>query len=318
MKLLGEDLRRRGHFDLETKATTNDNKKEAIHLLTVLKEALVKQNAALQKNIQRHHLFGKAVINAAAILSEGNDDVQRRKDSKTGWRVYFPFGEPSFHYHPITRSQFQAAIDSCYIGLLEQPLQVAGQCFNWNVHHTIVTKDQSYSTHARFTKSLQCSLDAAVTTVGNDINRDVWPVIMNFGGRCRTQVLQQFDANSRVLVCNVFGAVNLRYICLMQRSQIENGGKQVVTFVATIFDSKENKRSRSAETDQDKLEWVTKGTSTLTLTELDHGCIDVVCHHWGCYQGSLHAQHMIVGWTQGIVQWEQRLMSTGPLPIYYV
>ncbi|KAL3668944.1 hypothetical protein V7S43_006232 [Phytophthora oleae] len=320
MKLLAEDLRRTGDFDLETRATTNHAKMKAIRLFAVLKVALAEQNAVLRTNIQRHHLLTKAMIDVSQIFREDKGTALPRNAAKAGWRVHFPFGEPSFHFHPITRDQFKAAMDSCCAGLLEQPLHVAGECLNWNVQHATVFsqgKDQPFLACARFIKRLQCSLDAAVSTVENDIDRDAWPVIvtpMNFDSYCSSQVLQQFDDNSRVLVRNIFGRVSLRYICLMQRfRRSERGEKQVITFAATIFDSEDNKRSRSAETDQDKVEWVTEGRSVLTLTELDHSSIDVVYDRWGGSQGSLHAQQLIVEWAQNIVQWEQRLLSTGLL-----
>ncbi|GMF65396.1 unnamed protein product [Phytophthora lilii] len=88
----------------------------------------------------------------------------------------------------------------------------------------------------------------SITTVFEAMNkedRDSWPVIvtsLNWGsaalGGASTVVLQEFDENSSVLVRNVNGTVNLRYVCFAHRSRwTEEKGKRVISYAMVISDS---------------------------------------------------------------------------------
>ncbi|ETP27904.1 hypothetical protein F442_22811 [Phytophthora nicotianae P10297] len=76
-----------------------------------------------------------------------------------------------------------------------------------------------------------------------------------------------------------------------------------------ITDSESNKRSRSTETNLDKVEWVTEGGANLTLTETHDDTVAVVYDHWGGSQGTLHAKYLFVQWAHYALRWEQMVTS---------
>ncbi|GMF37100.1 unnamed protein product [Phytophthora lilii] len=116
-------------------------------------------------------------------------------------------------------------------------------------------------------------------------------------GGASTVVLQEFDENSSVLVRNVNGTVNLRYVCFAHRSRwTEEMGKRVISYAMVISDSEANKPSRSTESNESEVHWRTEGGVHLMLTEVDDNNIDVVYNHWGECDSGLHAQYLFVQW----------------------
>ncbi|RLN61835.1 hypothetical protein BBJ29_003859 [Phytophthora kernoviae] len=73
--------------------------KSALQELVVERDALSKQNLALREEIIRHQELHKALVQ-----TEGETEAPTMlpKDDKDGWRVQFPTGVPSFHFHPWT------------------------------------------------------------------------------------------------------------------------------------------------------------------------------------------------------------------------
>lgn len=43
----------------------------------------------------------------------------------------------------------------------------------------------------------------------------------------------------------------------------------------------------------------------MAITEVDGNSIDIVCDHWAACQSELHAEYLMIQWTQFSVWWEQ-------------
>lgn len=182
-------------------------------------------------------------------------------------------------------------MDSFIATLASEPptVSLGGEFLEWNVLHAPVlsaAEDHSLVAMSRFTKRVHCSLSVAAESMNKE-ERYSWPVIVTpiswggvTSGRASTQVLQEFDDNSCVLVHNVQGCTNLRYICLVRRHQwTEREGKRAITYTMLIADSEANKHSRFAEANEDEVQWVTEGGAHQTMIEVDAGTIDVVYDH---------------------------------------
>ncbi|OWZ07534.1 hypothetical protein PHMEG_00020059 [Phytophthora megakarya] len=291
-------------------------------------EDLRVQNVALRKEIGIHTNYLQVLEEAAA-----SEDAQEEEsilppsiDELSSWRVRFPSGEPSFHFHPFTRDIFDVTMNSCYASLLTNPPNVSlgGDFLGWQVRHTTMSstsEDHPLVAKSRFTKRICSSLLAVDEIMGKeDIN--TWPVIvtpMSWGvslGRASTHILQEFDGNSLVLVRNVQGSVNLRYICFVQRHRwTERGEKRVITYTMTIADSPANRRNRWAEENDDEVQWITEGGAQLAIVEVDDGTVDVVYDHWGGCESALHAQYLFVQWAHYALRWEQMVVPSNLLPV---
>ncbi|KAG6612417.1 uncharacterized protein IUM83_10622 [Phytophthora cinnamomi] len=299
--------------------TTQDK----LHELVVEIDALRQQNVAIQKHIKVHREF-QQVLEDLDFSQQDEEFILPVIDELSGWRVSFPDGEPSFHFHPFTRQDFDSTVDLCSVDVSSSPCAVnlAREFLGWNVCHataTSVENNGSLVAKARFTKRIHCSVEIANEAMRKE-RRDEWPIIitpMKWGGsssgRATTLVLQQFDNNTSVLVTNIHGRVNLRYICLAHRHRWRTpgvDGKRTVTYTMVIADSEANKRSRTAEANEDEVEWVTEGGTQLTITEVDDGTIDVAYDHWGVCQGNLHAQYLFVQWAHYALCWEQMVVPS--------
>ncbi|OWY98350.1 hypothetical protein PHMEG_00030905 [Phytophthora megakarya] len=285
------------------------------------------QNAALRKEIDvfRNYVHGLEGMVATEDTQKGESILPPTIDELCSWRVRFPNGEPSFHFHPFTRDIFDVTMNSCYASLLRNhPTVNFGSDFlGWNVHHETVAStsdNQSLVAKSRFTKRIRSSL-LAVDEIMAKEEIDSWPVIvapMDWGitlGRISTHILQEFEDNSLVLVRNVQGSVHFRYICFVQRHRwTERGGKRVITYTMTIADSPANRRNRWAEKNDDEVQWITEGGSQLAIVEVDEDAVDVVYDHWGGCDSSLHAQYLSVLWAQYALRWEQMVVPSNLLP----
>ncbi|ETK86400.1 hypothetical protein L915_08964, partial [Phytophthora nicotianae] len=100
---------------------------------------------------------------------------------------------------------------------------VVGKIFGWNVHPAPLTRNAetgSLVAHVRLTTRVKCSLkDADAMVSSSDVNS--WPLVATPAvwtkGEHVTQVLQQLDMNSLVLVTNIPGKVHFRYLHLVWR-----------------------------------------------------------------------------------------------------
>ncbi|KAL4158942.1 hypothetical protein PRNP1_004716 [Phytophthora ramorum] len=294
---------------------------DTLRELMVEIEGLRHQNIALRNHIGLHSEFLQLLHEANQPQDEQNESILPCIEEQSGRRVHFPGGEPSFYYHPFTRGMFDNTMDSCASQLSPTALPGSGvgEFLGWNVRQATLASGlgcQYLVAKARFSKRVQCSLREAFETMKRE-RIDSWPVIvtpMNWSSSSSdvsTIVLQRFDDNTSVLVRSVQGEVNLRYVCLVQRScWTERDGKRVITYGMVIADSEANKRNRSVETDTGEVEWIPEGGAHLTLTEVDDKTIDVVYDHWGGCQGTLHAQYLFVQWAHYAFRWEQMVVPS--------
>ncbi|KAG6945848.1 hypothetical protein JG688_00016348 [Phytophthora aleatoria] len=288
-------------------------------------EDLRQQNGALRKQVGLHRDYTQVLLEAEQANAQEDESVLPPTDELSGWRVRFPSGGPSFHFHPFAREPFDSVMDSCTSSLASEPptVNLGGEFLGWNVLHATVTStvdDHSLVAKSRFTKRIRRSL-LEVDEVMSKEDRNSWPVIvtpMNWSGitgRASVQVLQEFDDNTCVLVHNAQGSTNLRYICLVRRHRwTELDGKPVITYTMRIADSEANKRSRTAEADEDEVQWVMEGGAQLTIAEVDDGSVDVVYDHWGGCESALHAQYLFVQWAHYALHWEQMVLPSNLLP----
>ncbi|KAE9173596.1 hypothetical protein PF004_g26924 [Phytophthora fragariae] len=293
-----------------------------LHQFAVEIEALRKEKLELRKQLALHTSFHKVLLSTSTNQPDEGGSILPTNDAAPDWRVYFPGGEPSFHFYPFTRSDFDAVVDSCASELTYKysATNRAGDFIGWNVYHAVVPSkldSGSLVARARFTKRVQCSLPAAFEAMNHEeINS--WPLIvmqMNWSGvsssGASTVLLQQFDDNTFVLVHNVRSDFNLRYLCVVYRSRwTERDGKRAVTYAMVIADSEANKRSRLAEANDDEVKWVEEGGAHLTFIEAEDNSIDVVYEHWGSCEDTLHARYLFVQWANYALRWEQMVLSS--------
>ncbi|POM62572.1 hypothetical protein PHPALM_28264 [Phytophthora palmivora] len=126
-------------------------------------------------------------------------------------------------------------------------------------------------------------------------------------GKASTQVLQELDQDLFVFAHDIPGLdKNLRYLFQVRRSQWKLlDGKRKLTASLVIIDSDSNRRSRDTDASQGKVEWATEGGIQVSVTEVDENSIDVICDHWASCESKLHAEYLMIQWTQFAVWWEQ-------------
>ncbi|KAL4106515.1 hypothetical protein PRIC1_004566 [Phytophthora ramorum] len=239
------------------------------------------------------------------------------EQDEQGRRVHFVNGEPSFYFHPFTRSEYDAVLKRCDKTLAFEPpqIEVAGALFGWTVHHAPLTRraDDSIVAHARFTRRVHCSLDDADKML-HTLDIDAWPLVFTpptweSHQREQTccQILQEFDTDAYVLVRDILGPLHFRYINLARRSLTKEqpDGRRMATYATVITDSEANARCRAAEQAELYIHWVQEGGTYIKFTEIDENTVDVSYDHWSSCHDELHARHLFVGWAQFAIQIQQ-------------
>ncbi|KAG7382058.1 hypothetical protein PHYPSEUDO_005324 [Phytophthora pseudosyringae] len=310
------------------RGSSHNGAPDTLRELFVEIEDLRHQNGALRKQLGRFKAFQHALLEAAQECDRQQEEpILPTVDENSGWRVYFSGGEPSFYFHPFSRDAFDTVIDTCTASLALEPpaMNLGGEFLGWSVLHATVTSavdGHALVAKSRFTKRLRCSLLEVADAMSKE-DRNSWPVIvtpLNWGGttgRARTEVLQEFDNNTCVLVHNVQDTrgSNLRYICLVRRHRwTEREGQRVITYTMRLADSEANKRSRIAEANDDDLQWITEGGAQLTIVEIEDGVVDVMYDHWGGCESALHAQYLFVQWAHYALRFEQMVVPAKLLP----
>ncbi|KAG3147528.1 hypothetical protein PC128_g23769, partial [Phytophthora cactorum] len=143
-----------------------------IRLASLAQEGLVDSNT-----IQGQHVRIGNVYDAC----EKSPWTSRPDSTDSGWRVQFPNGEPSFHFHPFTHDHFDDVIQTCHSVLGEDPpyIKLVGSLFGWKMHSAPLTRrreDELPVTHARFTTRFQCSLDD-MNDILPKLGLSAWPLI---------------------------------------------------------------------------------------------------------------------------------------------
>ncbi|KAJ8542596.1 hypothetical protein ON010_g12215 [Phytophthora cinnamomi] len=290
---------------------------DALRGLVVEREALQKQNMALREEIRRHEKLQLVMREASEDPMEKEESKLLSSDKGAGWRVNFEEGE-SFFFHPLTRGEFDATMQR-FDAELERgkaTLSMVGTFFGWEVLKAplaTAADGKSLWVRTRVSKRLRCSLDVH-QKMSYIKQKDLSPMVITPVGwglhkriNVSTQVLQEFDQDAIVFVHNIPGLEkDLRYLFQVRRAQwkLEDGRRKLTASVA-ITDSDANRRSRNAEGSQDRVEWATEGGIHVAVTEVDGNSIEVVCDHWAACQSQLHAEYLMIQWTQFSVWWEQ-------------
>ncbi|KAE9038194.1 hypothetical protein PR003_g7242 [Phytophthora rubi] len=289
----------------------------ALRELVVEREALQTQNVALREEIKRHEKL-QALVHETSEDPTGVEESTLLSHGESGWRVNFEGGGPSFYFHPLTRDEFDTTMQRFDAELKsgKSSLSMVRTFFGWEVRKSpLVTASDGKSllVRTRVSKRLRCSLDVH-QKLSYTKQKDLSPIIVTPVGwglhkrtNVSTQVLQEFDQDAVVLAHNIPGPEkDLRYLFQVRRSQWQlQDGRRKLTASLVITDSDANRRSRDAEGFQDGVEWATEGGIYVAITEVDENYIDVVCDHWAACQSELHAEYLMIQWTQFSVWWEQ-------------
>ncbi|KAH7482327.1 uncharacterized protein KRP23_5499 [Phytophthora ramorum] len=300
---------------------------DALRELAVEREGLQKQNLALREEILRHEKFKKALLEARDDPMENEESTLLRNTADSGWRVHFDGGEASFHFHPFTRDEFDDRMKLFDAELKSgmASLMLAGTFFGWEMYRVPLVASAVDSkrlvARIRLTKRLKCSLSVH-QKMSYTKQKDLSPMIVTPVGwglrqraRAHTQLLQEFDQDSLVFAHCIPGPEqDLQYVFQVRRAQWEllDGRRKVATSLV-ITDSEANRRSRDSETSQDKVEWATEGAIHVSVTEVDENSVDVACNYWASCENKLHAEYLMIQWTQFAVWWEQLIVPSNLL-----
>ncbi|KAJ8533246.1 hypothetical protein ON010_g14008 [Phytophthora cinnamomi] len=325
---------------MDADGITPDSFEEALRLIMVEQAALTRENLVLQETISQHVKFQTMLHNDAQELLQVpckdstqttavaiNTKVKKGPllQDEGGWRVHFPNGEPSFHFHPFTREEFDEFVknDDGAFSNRYPCTDSIGMMFGWKVEYAPLTRNPEGTTfmaHAHFTRRVRCSIDSAYTILPR-LDKTMWPkpvTSKSWGhvqaGSFSCHVLQHFHKNAHVMVCNIPGDVNLRYIALAQHTRaFRSDGKREDKYMITIVDSEANARNREAEGPQDNVRWILEGGVCTTITEVDRNTVDVAYDHWAGCLSEIHGCELYVDWIRFPVGLEQAVSPTGLL-----
>ncbi|KUF88002.1 hypothetical protein AM587_10003760 [Phytophthora nicotianae] len=307
----------------------------AVHCLALEWDSLRTENVELMKEIHRQERFQSLVqaqtIGVFADATKDSDtsfaNVYPASKSSLwgptphdddGWRVKFPNGEPTFHFHPFSEAEFNNVMQNCDNQFYSKS-SVAGHLFGWTVYHAPLMRrlDNSLVGRVQLSARICCSFDDADAAVSSS-KLHLWPLAFtppNWSYSQRSgvsiQVLQSFAVDAHVLVCNIPGPVNTRYFQFARRQlQVEGNGKRSFTSSLVLADSKENVRNRAAEEPHPDVKWVNEGGARIKFTEVDDATIDVHCDTWASCEDELHARNLFIYWAQFACRWSQWMMAS--------
>ncbi|OWZ07282.1 hypothetical protein PHMEG_00020343 [Phytophthora megakarya] len=328
----------RDHLELEArrrlrgqgrKLVINDDMVHAVCRLTLESNALRSDNFRLVRELQTYERFrslSREVTesfscsmsqSASQSVREASRVSQLVASNEPGWRVHFPCGEPSFYFHPFTRAEFDSKFRICdEISATSLPWSsIAGNLFGWTVRHAPLVyrpESNSFFAHARFTTRVNWSLDDADKVMTSSPMEAIAVLFIHPDGSryqrdlVNMQVLQDFDQNGFVMVCNIPKDGHTRYFQLPRRFPMtESNGKRSIAYQMVIADTAANARNQSAEGYQPDVQWIHEGGTCLKFTEVDESTIDVSSDYWASCECKQHAQHYFMLWAEYAVQWTQ-------------
>ncbi|ETL39831.1 hypothetical protein L916_08872 [Phytophthora nicotianae] len=198
------------------------------------------------------------------------------------WRmvVHFADNSPPFYFYPFSldivdkSDPFDSKLTKHWPA--ESPV---GTFMGWNLHQTKLFRDNNLPLlRVKLLKKSRCSIEDVykVTCSQPKACRPTLAVPKNWGLNQRydvtLQVLQVFDQATHLIVDNIPGPINLRYLCVARKTQWElKGGKRKMCLSMVTVDSEDNQRRRAASPSTNEVEWLTESGMVLTLTELDGG-----------------------------------------------
>ncbi|KAG7397079.1 hypothetical protein PHYBOEH_001293 [Phytophthora boehmeriae] len=296
---------------------------QIFHQVTVETAALKSENLALQEALAQNAKFEELAqqqLQAKDYKHESHyvppvelEKTASKHQDVLGWRVFFPNDEPSFHFYPFSKAEFENIQKHNGERLKTKNPCVAtvGKLFGWTVDYAPLSQGgSSLVAHARFSRHMHCSLDH-IARILPSMDKDTWPVAVAprscgraQSGKVCVQTLQSFETHAHVLVCNIPGDVHLRYIAMARYSREEQAdGKRVDTYAIVLVDADPN--TGRSEDSQTEVQWIKKGGTFCTFTEVDETSTDVVYHHWaGCLNESL-GRELYIDWIRFAVLMEQ-------------
>ncbi|KUF81884.1 hypothetical protein AM587_10003271 [Phytophthora nicotianae] len=311
------------------KPTNSSELYSALCRLAIEGETLMREKLLLKQELYRHEYFlgiasktpesvvvvpkEKKIPQSVLDASKKSRWVAYARCEQYGWCVNFPNEEPSFFFYPFTREEFDGVIKTTLAGLGTDPL-VVGKIFGWNVHPAPLTRNAetgSLVAHVRLTTRVKCSLkDADAMVSSSDVNS--WPLLATPAvwtkGEHVTQVLQQLDMNSLVLVTNIPGKVHFRYLHLVwRRARRDENGKREIVYVTAVGDTEANTQAREAQAD---VQWVHESGFCIRYTEVNESTIDVTYNRWSQCESEDHARKLFIDWFQVLCWWTQHVTSS--------
>ncbi|OWY97149.1 hypothetical protein PHMEG_00032393 [Phytophthora megakarya] len=315
-------------------ASFNDRNKlcGAIHRLALESDALRTENVELFERLQCFERL-QSIAHQEILETVHTDDHESANVTMyeastkakwtpqsviSGWRVFFPDGAPSFYFHPFTFEEFNRVTKLCDDTFAVDPpfINCVGEMFGWKMHCAPLTRrpDKSLVIHARFTSQFNSSLDS-IGDIMRKLGVKSLPLIStpphwnpNQREELSVNVLQEFEKDSYVVVCNIPGPVHYRFIYFhRQLNRIMINGKRSVAFIMIAANSEANQRTRLEEL-QHNVNWVQEGGTYVTLTEVDDGTVDMAYDHWGSCQDEQHGQSLFIQWAQLVSRWSQTIM----------
>eukprot|EP00644_Phytophthora_capsici_P008986 jgi/Phyca11/101936/e_gw1.6.383.1 len=235
-------------------------------------------------------------------VGEENESSFLPVDNDNGWWVHFANASPSFYYHPYSREEVYGTVDPLdpEFAAALHPESKVGTFLGWNISRHFCLETLISRVH--LSKRVLCSLDRAFKVIVEKED-DLRPLLKtppgwNFIQRrdVSVQVLQDIDPSTRVMVHDISGCHNVRYVFVARSAQWEIApAKRKLGLSMMIIDSDANRLSR----------W-----SYCTLTEVNDGVIDVEYRHCAGCSSETHAGVLMAQWVQFLVRWEQIAVRT--------
>ncbi|KAL3669923.1 hypothetical protein V7S43_005297 [Phytophthora oleae] len=302
--------------------------------LVLEREDLREENVTLRQKITQHQKFLRTIKSArtqviprpsetdfgcgpASVTVRCIDSQWQPVEEQAGRRVHFPHGRPSFFFHPFTRQEFDAIIGQHDLktSSVSSQLTSMGQHLGWDVYHGLVNNFHGMPRllgHIRCTKLVERSMDSIMSNMKSDDGVSKWPIMptasdVGVSAVINIQTLQHLDDDKYIIVRDYSGAAKLRYMCLVQRSKIQQiNGKRVVKFHYVTGDSKATSRTRDTEfATEDEVSWITEEAGySLTLVEVSDTLVEVVFDSLWCHSKD-HAQGHFIKFGHIVTRWEQ-------------
>ncbi|OWZ17738.1 hypothetical protein PHMEG_0008279 [Phytophthora megakarya] len=284
--------------------------------LILEREMLWRENITLRRDILRRDAYLQVVVDAEEAFLEREALLFLPSDLRSGWRVHFGNNVPSFHFHPFTHDEYVTGMKKfdAKVAHAVPSTSFFGNFLGWDVCRApLITNNNAVFARIQSKKCVNCPIDAFLHLSCVKL-KDTIPTIITpigFGihqhHKVSTQLLQEFDENSLVFVHHIPGRdKSIRYLYFTRCGQWQQkDGRRTLTWSIVIADSEANCRIRSAEGEEDNVEWVTEGGMHTTLTEVNETSIDVEFDRWGTFHTNEHAEYMMSQWAQYATWWEQ-------------
>ncbi|RLN91250.1 hypothetical protein BBJ28_00002688 [Nothophytophthora sp. Chile5] len=285
---------------------------EAVRELVTQREALRRDNTALREQLSRHDKMQRVMESERLV-----DTSEAAAANPSGWRVRFPNGEPSFHFHPFLDTECQAIVQH-YDVLFQNVdgLDNVGNLLGWRVERAPLTRHangRAMVTRVRFSKRIHCASGASDATM-DTLDAQSWPVLTTpelwqrvHRASLTCLKLQELDEDTCVLVSNTPRRErHVRFLTLMHRRRTQrDDGRRVIAYAMVVADSPANQRSREAEQSQREVQWLQEGGALMTLAQLDDSTLEAVYDSTCSCLNELQARHLLVEWGHETLRWEQ-------------